>query len=93
MRSTDFGDAERSPAHEARTLDSSGGPLYIGAPLFLHATDAAIARERIPVTIVTDHESLAQIVARRIATLIRERSAVWIWPSVISSQAWSALAP
>ncbi len=75
MRSTDIGDAERSLAHEARTLDSSGGPLYIGAPLFLHASDAAIARERLPVMIVSDHESLAQIVARRIATLIREHEA------------------
>ena len=40
-----------------------------------HASGALIALERIPTVVVNDHEELALLVARRIATIIRERNA------------------
>ena len=54
--------------HEARDAVQHRGPSRIG-----HGTSSA--PERIRTIVVEDHEQIAQLVANRIATLIRERQA------------------
>ena len=55
--------------HEARDAVQHRGPSRIG-----HGTSSG-APERIRTIVVDDHEQIAQLVANRIATLIRERQA------------------
>src|SRR4051794_18047679 len=54
--------------HEARDRSAIRGPLRV--------RDHSAARERIRTFVLDEHEDIAHLVARRIATLIRERNAV-----------------
>ncbi|WP_396222394.1 glucosamine-6-phosphate deaminase [Gemmatimonas sp.] len=59
---------------QARTLDSSGGPVRVAGTPFVHAGVTGTARERIPTIIIDEHGAMARAVAGRIATLIREHA-------------------
>jgi len=60
---------------QARTLVMSGGPARISGTVFMHPDVNETIRERIPTIIIDEHEAMARLVAGRIATLIRERTA------------------
>ncbi len=60
---------------QARTLESSGGPVRVGGTTFVHPDINGAMRERIPTIIIDEHEAMARVVAGRIATLMRERAA------------------
>jgi glucosamine-6-phosphate deaminase len=62
--------ADVGTGHGARDRTTNRGPSPI---VPLHASHSA--RERIPTVVVEEHEDLARLVAGRIATLIRERTA------------------
>ncbi|AMW06754.1 glucosamine-6-phosphate deaminase [Gemmatimonas phototrophica] len=53
----------------------SAGPVRVGGSPFVHAGVTGTARERIPTVIIDEHGAMARVVAQRIATLMRERSA------------------
>ncbi len=59
---------------QARTLATSGGPVRVGGSPFLHAGTTGTEREHISTIVVDEHDVIAQRVAARIATLIRERA-------------------
>ncbi|MCZ8203664.1 glucosamine-6-phosphate deaminase [Gemmatimonas sp.] len=59
---------------QARTLESSGGPVRVAGTPFVHAGVTGTARERIPTIIIDEHGAMARAVAGRIATLIREHA-------------------
>ncbi|GAB1341060.1 glucosamine-6-phosphate deaminase [Gemmatimonas sp.] len=60
---------------QARALNTSGGPVRVEGSPFVHAGVTGTARERIPTVIIDEHGAMARVVAERIATLMRERSA------------------
>jgi glucosamine-6-phosphate deaminase len=60
-------------AIQARTLSASGGPARVSRSPFAHPGVTGTARERISTVIVDNHGELAELVARRIATLMRAR--------------------
>ncbi len=60
---------------QARTLESSGGPARVSGTIFVHPDINGSVRERIPASIIDEHEAMARLVAGRIATLMRERAA------------------
>ena len=66
---------EATDGTQARALDMSGGPVRVGASLFVHADVSGTVRERIRTIIIDEHADMARIVAGRIATLMRERAA------------------
>ncbi|WP_026849800.1 glucosamine-6-phosphate deaminase [Gemmatimonas phototrophica] len=69
------GSPAASDAVQARALDMSAGPVRVGGSPFVHAGVTGTARERIPTVIIDEHGAMARVVAQRIATLMRERSA------------------
>ncbi|MDQ8161462.1 MAG: glucosamine-6-phosphate deaminase, partial [Gemmatimonadota bacterium] len=66
---------EATDGTQARALDMSGGPVRVGASLFVHADVSGTVRERIRTIIIDEHADMARVVAGRIATLMRERAA------------------
>ena len=59
---------------QARPLATSGGPVRVGGSPFLHAGTTGTEREHISTIVVDEHDVIAQRVAARIATLIRDRA-------------------
>jgi glucosamine-6-phosphate deaminase len=60
---------------QARTLESSGGPVRVSGTIFVHPDVSATVRERISTIIIDEHGAMARLVAGSIATLMRERAA------------------
>jgi glucosamine-6-phosphate deaminase len=59
---------------QARALGSSGGPVRVNDDLFAHPDVRGTVHERISTSIIDEHESMARVVAARIATLMRARA-------------------